>query len=141
MCDIEDILAIGLTERSREYYEEFAKSNEEWLEYLGELIEWTLETILAIIDFIATAFLSLAIITLMAMLYAIQPSLYILLRSFRQVYVLAGLLYPEPDELESAHARNLTTNYQCESIVRGSSNLEQSQRYIIGAQRQHPTRS
>ncbi len=117
ICDIEDILAIGLTERSRECYEEFAKSIEEWLEYLGELLEWTLETILAIIDFIATALLSLAINTLMAILYAIQLSLYILLRNFRQVYVLAGLLYPEPDELESAHARNLITNYQCESIV------------------------
>jgi len=117
MCDIEDILAIGLTERSRECYEEFAKSIEEWLEYLGELLEWTLETILAIIDLITAALLSLAIITLMAILYAIQLLLYILLRNFRQLYVLAGLLYPEPDELESAHARNLITNYQCESVV------------------------
>jgi hypothetical protein len=103
MCDIEDIFALGLTERSRECYEEFAKSLEEWLEYLGELIEWTFETILAIVDFIAAALLSLAIITLMAILYAIQLSLYTLLRNLRQVYVLAGLLYPEPDELGSAN--------------------------------------
>ena len=117
MCDIEDIFALGLTERSRECYEEFAKSLEEWLEYLGELIEWTFETILAIVDFIAAALLSLAIITLMAILYAIQLSLYTLLRNLRQVYVLAGLLYPEPDELGSAHARNMITNYQCDNVV------------------------
>lgn len=117
MCSLEDILAIGLTERSRKCYGEFVKSIEEWLEYLGELLEWTFETILAILDFIAAALLSLAVATLMAILYAIQLSLYTLLRQLRQTYVLAGLLYPEPDELQSAHGRNLITNYQCDDVV------------------------
>jgi hypothetical protein len=54
---------------------------------------------------------------LMAILYGVQLALYNLYRQFRQVLVLGGLLYPEPDELNSAHGRNLTTNYQCSAIA------------------------
>jgi hypothetical protein len=117
MCDIGDIFSFGLTEESRECYEEFAKALEEWLEYLGELFKWTFETILAILDIIAAALLSLPIMALMAILYGVQLALYNLYRQFRQVLVLGGLLYPEPDELNSAHGRNLTTNYQCSAIA------------------------
>ncbi len=117
MCSFEDIMALGLTEESRECYEEFVKSIEEWLEYLGDLLKWTFETILAIIDFISSLLLTIPIMILIAILYGIQLALYTLLRQFRQTLVLAGLLYPEPDELNSAHGRNLITNYQCNAIV------------------------
>lgn len=117
MCSMSDIFSFGLTESSRECYEEFAEAIEEWLEYLGELLLWTFETVLAILDAITAALLSLPIMALMAILYGVQLALYNLYRQFRQTLVLAGLLYPEPDELQSSHGRNLTTNYQCSFIA------------------------
>ncbi|MEM3448641.1 MAG: zinc dependent phospholipase C family protein [Nitrososphaerota archaeon] len=117
MCSLSDIFSFGLTESSRECYEEFAEALEEWLEYLGELLLWTFETILAILDAITAALLSLPIMALMAILYGVQLALYNFYRQFRQTLVLAGLLYPEPDELQSSHGRNLTTNYQCSLIT------------------------
>ncbi|MEM0482829.1 MAG: zinc dependent phospholipase C family protein [Nitrososphaerota archaeon] len=116
-CSLEDIFSFGLTEGSRECYEEFFESVEEWLQYLAELLEWTFETILALLDFLISALLSLPIMALMAILYAVQIALYNFYRQLRQVLVLGGLLYPEPDELGNAIARNLTTPYQCSSIV------------------------
>ena len=117
MCSLIDIFSFGLTESSRECYEEFVKAVGEWLGYLGELIEWTFETIMNILDFLLSAFLSLPVIALMAILYGIQLALYNLYRQFRQTLVLCGLVYPEPDELESSHGRNLTTPYQCNKIM------------------------
>lgn len=85
----------------------------EWLGWLGDMILWTFETILRLIDFISAALLSLPITVAMAILYGVQLALYNLYRSVRSTLVLAGLVYPEPDELQTSHGRNMTTPYQC----------------------------
>lgn len=113
VCSIWDILSFGLTEKSRECYKNFVEAIGEWLEWLGELILWTFETILHLLDFILAALLSLPITVAMAILYGIQLTLYSFYRSLRSVLVLVGLLYPEPDELQTSHGRNMTTPYQC----------------------------
>lgn len=114
VCSIWDILSFGLTERSRECYKNFVEAIGEWLEWLGELIVWTFETILHLLDFLLAALLSLPITVAMAILYGIQLALYSLYRSLRSTLVLVGLLYPEPDELQTSHARNMITPYQCQ---------------------------
>jgi len=113
VCDFWDILSFGLTERSRECYKNFVEAIGEWLEWLGELIEWTFETILHLLDFLMAALLSLPITVLMAILYGIQLALYSFYRSLRSTLVLVGLVYPEPDELQTSHGRNMTTPFQC----------------------------
>lgn len=112
-CSLRDILAFGTTERSRECYRGFVEAIGEWLGYLGELIKWTFETILHLIDFLQAALLSLPITVAMAVLYGVQLALYNLYRSLRSTLVLVGLLYPEPDELQTSHGRNMITPYQC----------------------------
>ncbi len=114
MCGILDIFSFGLTERSRECYENFVEAIGEWLGYIGDLLEWAFETIWRLIDFLLAALLSLPITVLMAILYGIQLALYQLLKMARSVLVLNGFLYPEPDEVfGTSHGRNLTTPYQC----------------------------
>jgi len=113
VCSLVDILSFGITESSRECYENFVEEIGEWLGWLGDMIVWTFETILRLIDFISAALLSLPITVAMAILYGIQLTLYNLYRSVRSTLVLAGLVYPEPDELQTSHGRNMTTPYQC----------------------------
>ena len=113
VCGIWDILAFGTTESSRECYKEFVEAIGEWLGYLGELIEWTFETILQLADFLLAALLSIPITVAMAILYGVQLALYNLYRSLRSTLVLVGLVYPEPDELQTSHGRNMITPYQC----------------------------
>ncbi|RLG02900.1 MAG: hypothetical protein DRN61_05700 [Thaumarchaeota archaeon] len=117
LCGLEDIFGFGLTESSRECYEGFVEYIGEWLEYLGELILWTFETLMKLLDFLTSLLLSLPIMAVMAILYAIQLTLYSLYRGFRETLVLSGLVYPEPDELETAHGRSLITPYQCGKIT------------------------
>jgi len=114
VCSLKDILSFGLTEKSRECYKNFVEAIAEWLDWLVELVKWTFDTILQLLDFILAALLSLPITVAMAILYGIQLALYSLYRSLRSTLVLVGLVYPEPDELQTSHARNMITPYQCQ---------------------------
>jgi hypothetical protein len=57
--------------------------------------------------------LSLPIAVLLAILYGIQLMLYEIWQTVRTTLALTGFIYPEPDDLNDAHGRNLTTPFQC----------------------------
>ncbi len=109
MCSLEDIFSFGLTSSSRECYEEFFEEVASWLNYLGELIVWSLETLRNLIDLLLTLLLSLPISVLLAILYGIQLLCYQIYRSARMVLSTNGFVMPEPDELDNSIARNLIT--------------------------------
>jgi hypothetical protein len=111
-CSLEDIFSFGITSSSRECYEEFFEEVTTWLNYLGELIVWSLETLRNLIDLLLTLLLSLPITVLLAILYGIQLLCYQIYRSARMVLSTNGFTMPEPDELDSSIARNLVTLFQ-----------------------------
>lgn len=108
-CSWEDVLFLGVTPDSRRCYEEFFRQIETWLNYLGELMKWALETIRNLLDLLAASLLSVPISVLLAILYGIQLQCYNIYRSARMFLSTTGFVMPEPDELDSAIARNLTT--------------------------------
>ena len=114
VCSAKDIFSFGLTSKSRECYKAMAEAIEDWFEYIGELLEWTFETLLSLVDFLLAALLTLPVMAVVAILYGIQLVLYRIYRELRWPLVLSGLCYPEPDELDTSHSRNLISPYQCE---------------------------
>ena len=112
-CGIGDILSFGLTSSSRDCYEEFFEDVAEFAEYLGELLQWAVETLLDIADLILALLLSLPITVLLALLYGIQLLMYEVYQAARFLLSLEGFLTPEPVDLASSHGRNLTTTVHC----------------------------
>ncbi len=113
-CSVGDIFSFGLTSSSRDCYENFFENVAEWLDYLGELIQWTFETLLDIVDLILAALLALPITVLLALLYGIQLLMYELYQTVRMILTLEGFFTPEPVDINSSHGRNLTTTSHCE---------------------------
>jgi hypothetical protein len=112
-CSLGDIFSFGLTGSSRECYGAFFEKLEEWFEFLGELLRWTIGKLFALIDLLLAVLLSLPIAVLLAILYGIQLLMYQLFQTVRSTLALSGFVYPEPDDLNDAHGRNLITPFQC----------------------------
>ena len=110
-CSWEDTLSFGFTSKSRACYRAFFEDVGDWLDYLGELIEWGTKALISLVDLVLQVLLSLPIIVLLAILYGIQLLCYNLYRSARMVLSTQGFVMPEPDELDNSIARNLTTFY------------------------------
>jgi hypothetical protein len=108
-CSWEDVLSFGFTQSSRDCYESFFQEVAEWLDYLGELIKWSLETLRNLIDLLLSLLLSLPICVLLAILYGIQLLCYQIYRIARKVLAMNGFVFPEPDELDDSVGRNLIT--------------------------------
>jgi hypothetical protein len=106
-CDFWDFLALGFTERSRECYRRAAEAIAEFFEYLGELLAWTFESIAKIFQFLLALPLAATIAVVLALLYAIQLSLYKVLTTLRDFLALSGILYPSPGMVYTGHGRNL----------------------------------
>jgi hypothetical protein len=117
-CDIEDILSFGLTNDSKECYEEFFEQLSTWMDYLTELLAWTFEILLDLIDLLLATLLSLPIIVLLAILYGLQLLLYEIYQIVRSVLVLEGFIYPDPNDLQTSHGRNLTTTLTASLLAR-----------------------
>jgi hypothetical protein len=111
-CSLGDILSFGLTSSSRDCYESFFKELASWLEYIGELLAWAFETLLDLFDLLISLLLSLPILVLLAILYALQLLLYEIMQMVRTTLALTGFIYPVPADLNDAHGRNLTTPFQ-----------------------------
>lgn len=109
MCSWKDILSFGFTSNSQECYEQYFEEVTDWLNYFGELIKWSFETLLNLIDLLLTVLLSLPITVLLAILHGNQLLCYQTYRSARMVLSLNGFVMPEADELNSSVARNLIT--------------------------------
>ncbi len=113
-CSVLDYLAFGLTEKSRECYEDLVESIADWLEWIGEMVAWSFETIHKLVNLLITALASLPAMAILGILYLIQLTLYKLLMMIRETLALHGLAYPPNSLLDTAHGRNLITPYQCE---------------------------
>jgi hypothetical protein len=108
-CSWEDILAFGFTSSSRDCYDKFFNEVVTWMEYMGELMLWTLETIRNLIDLLLSILLSIPIGVLLAILYGIQLLTYKCYITSRVILSQSGFITPEPSELDSSIARNLVT--------------------------------
>jgi len=106
-CSFWDFLALGLTEKSRECYRKAAEAIAEFFEYLGELLEWTFESIAKIFEFLLALPVAATIAVVLALLYAIQLSLYKILTTLRDFLALSGILYPSIGMVYTGHGRNL----------------------------------
>jgi hypothetical protein len=106
-CDFWDYLALGLTAKSRECYREAAEAIAEFFEYLGELLEWTFESIKNIFEFLLALPVAATVAVVLALLYAIQLSLYKILTALRDFLALSGILYPSIGMVYTGHGRNL----------------------------------
>lgn len=113
-CSVGDILSFGLSSSSRDCYENFFDNVAEWAEYLGELLQWAVETLLDIADLILALLLSLPISVLLALLYGIQLLMFEVYQSVRFLLSLEGFFTPEPADINTSHGRNLTTTDHCE---------------------------
>ncbi|NUO00121.1 MAG: zinc dependent phospholipase C family protein [Saprospiraceae bacterium] len=111
-CDWEDTLSFGLTENSRECYEGFFEEIDNWLDYIGELLKWSIETLRNLIDLVTALLLSLPISVLLAILYGIQLLCYQVYRYARLILATNGFVTPEPDELDNSIGRSLITLFQ-----------------------------
>lgn len=112
-CSAGDILSFGLTSSSRDCYEEFFEDVAEWAEYLGELVQWAVETLVDIVDLVLALLASLPIVVLLALLYGIQLLMYELYQSVRFLLALEGFVTPEPVDVSTSHGRNLTSTVHC----------------------------
>ena len=101
-CSWTDILSIGLTSSSRDCYEEFFNEAEKYFEYLGELLIWTFETLLDIIDLIIACLLSLPISVLLALLYGVQLLAYQMYSAAKEAIAEAGITYPSVELLNTS---------------------------------------
>ncbi len=111
-CSLEEILAFGTTERSRECYETFFQEATKWLKWAGQVLEWLIETTLDLADLLLAAFTALPVFAVLGILYGIQMLLYSIYQNSRWVLALLGFVYPEPEHLDTSHGRNLTTTFQ-----------------------------
>lgn len=112
-CSAGDILSFGLTSSSRDCYEEFFEDVADWAEYMGELLQWAVETLVDIVDLVLAVLLALPITVLLALLYGIQLLMYELYQSVRFLLSLEGFVTPEPVDIVTSHGRNLTTPVHC----------------------------
>lgn len=112
-CSVADILSFGATSDSRDCYDEFFDQLADWMAYLGELLAWSLETLLDVIDLLLATLLSLPIKVLLAILYGIQVFLYEIYQTMRFTLVLSGFAYPSVEDVNTSHGRNLTTMFNC----------------------------
>ncbi len=110
-CSWGDILSFGLTSSSRDCYEEFFEQAGQWMEYVGELLLWTFETMLDLLDLILATILALPISALLALLYGIQLLLYQFYQQCRSVLAQNGFSLPDPDDITNSTGRALTTTF------------------------------
>lgn len=113
-CSWGDIFSFGLTSDSRDCYEDFFKEASKYFQYLGELLYWTLETMLDLIDLLLASLLSLPIMFLLAILYGIQLLAHEILQKAKALLAEAGFIYPEPELINtSLGISSVTTLLNC----------------------------
>lgn len=113
MCSAADIFSFGFTESSRDCYSEFFEKTAEYIGYITKVIDWTVKTIVALIDAVLSMLGAIPVAVLLGILYMVQLGLYEIWKSARLTLALQGYVYPLPEEINTSHGRNLTTQFQC----------------------------
>ena len=131
-CGWEDILSFGLTSSSRDCYEEFFDQLGDWVEYMGELILWSLETMQDLLDLILATLLAMPISTLLALLYGLQLLLYGVYQLMRRILAEHGFVYPEPEDLLTSTATSLvTTVMSCSPAFKYPVNKKNDRSHLV----------
>lgn len=113
-CSWGDILSFGLTSSSQDCYENFFEEAKRYIEYLGELLIWTFETLLDLIDLLLATLLALPITVLLALLYGIQLICYQLFKHVNLITSEIGLTYPDQELLQTGVGiTSITTILNC----------------------------
>jgi hypothetical protein len=113
-CGWKDILSVGLSSSSRDCYENFFEEAARYIEYLGELIVWTFETLMDIVDLILAALLSIPVMVLLALLYGIQLLCFEIIQYSRQILAESGFICPDRELLQtSIGVATTTTMFNC----------------------------
>lgn len=112
-CSVWDFLSFGITEKSRDCYKQAVEAIGEFFEYLGELLEWTFESIKQIFQFLLALPTTAIVAVVLGLLYIIQLSIYKVLSSIRDYLALSGILYPSIEMVYTAHGRNLLLPCVC----------------------------
>jgi hypothetical protein len=106
-CGWKDIL--GFTAKTKACYSSFFKNITGYLQYFGQILAYTIETMLDLCDLIIAAFLAMPALVLLAILYGVQLLVYEVYRMMHSVLALVGFVYPEPDDLKTSNGLALTT--------------------------------
>lgn len=113
-CGWKDILSAGLTSSSRDCYENFFEEAARYIEYLGELIAWTFETLMDIVDLIIASLLSIPVMVLLALLYGIQLLCFEIIQYAKQILAESGFICPDRELLQtSIGVATTTTLFNC----------------------------
>lgn len=112
-CSVWDFLSFGITEKSWDCYKKAIEAIGEFFEYLGELLEWTFESIKKIFQFLLALPTTAIVAVVVGLLYVIQLSIYKVLTSLRDYLALSGILYPSIEMVYTAHGRNLLLPCTC----------------------------
>jgi hypothetical protein len=86
----------------------FLQNVQNWVNYVGDLLDWGGQTVAAVVNAVAAAIAYMPMRDLLALLYAVQLVCYSIYRSFRLMWSVLGILVPEPDELDWPLGRSLT---------------------------------
>jgi len=105
-CSWEDLF--GPQPLSSDCSRAFLQNVQNWVNYVGDLLDWGSRTTAAITNAVAAVIAYMPMRQLLAMLYAVQLVCYSVYRSFRLMWSVLGLLVPEPDELDWPLGRSLT---------------------------------
>jgi hypothetical protein len=90
-------------------FDNFLDNAQVYLEWLGELVLWTLETLADVVDLILATLLAMPITALLALLYGIQLLLYQAYQNMRRVLAEHGFVFPEPDDLQTGIGTSLVS--------------------------------
>jgi len=113
-CSLQEIFSFGLTESSKDCYDEFFEEAEKYIKYTADLFKWAFDRIKELLDLLLTALLSLPITVLLAILYGLQLMLYEVYKAGHAYLATLGFVTPDPDEIENSIGLNLTTMiHQC----------------------------
>ena len=110
-CGWGDILSLGLSERSRNCYQNFFNEAKKYFEYLGELLIWTFETLMDLIDLIIASILAIPVTALLALLYGAQLLAYQMYNTAKMAIAEAGITYPSVEMLNSSIGTATTSTY------------------------------
>lgn len=108
-CSWGEVLSFGLSEQSRSCYKTFFEEAAAWIEYAGQLLAYSFETLLDLVDLLLAVLLSLPVKVLLAILYGIQLTCYQIYLTTHGILAQHGLVFPEPADLGTSYGVNLTT--------------------------------
>ena len=104
-CTWKDML--GLTSQSASCYKSLFEALGDWLSYFGNLAWWLVDRIAELIDFLITALLTLPVMVLLALVYALQLLMYELYRLAHWTLAIQGFVFPLRDDLSNAVSAHL----------------------------------